>query len=184
MLQRLFPLVGFPWAIRILALIFLVLLILVNLLIRARLPPKKGSTALRPDWTVFKDTTFAFTTAGVFFVEWGLFIPLAYISTYALQNDVDSTRAYQLVAIINVGSCVGRWAPGYVADWVGRFNTMLVTVTMCILCVLGIWMTVDGNVVRLCVFCVAFGFASGGNICLVGFPPPPPKNILPSFPII
>ena len=43
---------------------------------------------------------------------------------------------------------------------------MIVTVVMCLVCVLGIWLNVGGNVAGLCVFAVLFGFASGSNISL------------------
>lgn len=147
------------------ALIFLFLLLIANLLIRSRLPPKIGGTVW-PDFRIFKDTTFALTTAGVFFVEWGLFIPLAYISSYALANGISPTLSYQLLAVVNAGSFFGRWVPGYIADRLGRFNTMIATVLLCLLSVLAIWLTAGGSIARLCVFGILFGFASGSNISL------------------
>lgn len=166
MLQRLFPLLGFKWAVRILTLIFLFLLLLANLLIRSRLPPKIGGTVW-PDFRIFRNKTFALTTAGVFFVEWGLFIPLSYISSYALHTGrISPTVSYQLLAVVNVGSFFGRWLPGYIADRFGRFNTVILTVAVCILCILGIWLTAAASVVRLIVFSLGFGFASGSNISL------------------
>ena len=108
MLQQLFPLVGYKWAVRCMALIFLVLLLVANLLIRSRLPPKKDGNAW-PDFSIFGNTTFALTTVGVFFVEWGLFVPLSYFSSYALANDISLTLSYQLLAVVNAGSFFGRW---------------------------------------------------------------------------
>ncbi|KAI4263074.1 MAG: hypothetical protein L6R42_001768 [Xanthoria sp. 1 TBL-2021] len=164
-LEALFPKVGFAWSVRLLALIFLVLLIIANLLIRARLPPKVGGNVW-PDFRIFGDVTFALTTAGVFFIEWGLFVPLSFISSYALANGVNTTFSYQLLAILNAGSVFGRAVPGYVADRLGRFNTMIATVALCLISSLGIWLNVGGNVAGLCVFAVLFGFASGSNISL------------------
>ena len=165
MLQRLFPFLGYKWAVRVMALIFLILLLIANLLIRSRLPPKIGGNVW-PDLRIFKNTTFALTTAGVFFVEWGLFVPLSYISSYALANGISLTLSYQLLAIVNAGSFFGRWVPGYVADRLGRFNTIIGTVALCLVSVLAIWFTAFGSVTRLCVFGVLFGFASGSNISL------------------
>lgn len=48
------------------------------------------------------------TTAGVFFIEWALFIPLSYISSYALVEGVSPVFSYQLLAILNAGSFFGR----------------------------------------------------------------------------
>ncbi|KAL8694614.1 MAG: hypothetical protein Q9218_000796 [Villophora microphyllina] len=164
-LQSLFPRLGFAWSVRLLALIFLVLLILANLLIRTRLPPKVGETVW-PDFRIFRNVTFALTTAGVFFIEWGLFIPITYLSSYGFANDVSPAFSYQLLAILNAGSVFGRAIPGYVADRLGRFNTMIATVALCLISVLGIWLNIGGNIAGLCIFAILFGFASGSNISL------------------
>ena len=173
MLQRLFPEIGFPWATRILACISLFLLCIANLLIRSRLQPPKGSRVVQdiwPDWRIFKNRVFLLTTAGVFFIELALFIPLSYISLYALAKGVSPAFSYQLLAILNVGSLFGRWAPGYMADLFGRFNTMVITVALCLISVLAVWFTSsleNGTVIaQLIIFCVFFGFASGSNISL------------------
>lgn len=71
MLQRLFPMVGFAWATRILGFILLFLLVLANLLVRSRLPrkPMGSFKQVAPDFTVFKDLKFAFVTLGIFLME-------------------------------------------------------------------------------------------------------------------
>ena len=165
MLQALFPRIGFRYTTLLMAIIVFFLLLLANILIRSRLPPRQGGSVL-PDFRIFKDMVFTFTTLGVFFVEWGLFVPLSYISSYALHNGVGPTFSYQLLAIVNAGSFFGRWLPGYGADKLGRFNMMILTVLMCLACVLGLWLTANGNIAQLCVFGVGFGFASGSNISL------------------
>ncbi|KAL9000244.1 MAG: hypothetical protein Q9169_001146 [Polycauliona sp. 2 TL-2023] len=164
-LENLFPKVGFAWSVRLLALIFLVLLIVANIFIRTRLPPRADCT-MWPDFRIFGDVPFALTTAGVFFIEWGLFVPLSFISSYALANGVNPTFSYQLLAVLNAGSVFGRAVPGFVADRLGRFNTMIVAVGLCLVSTLGIWLNVGGSAAGLCVFGVLFGFASGSNISL------------------
>ena len=166
MLQSLFPRIGFRYASLVMASIDLFLLLLANILIRARLSPKPGGSVW-PDFRIFRDKTFALTTAGVYFMEWGLFVPLSFISSYALHEGINPAFAYQLLAIINAGSVFGRWLPGYVADRIGRFNTMIATLTMCLVCVMGLWLPAGGNIAQLCIFGVGFGFASGSNISLV-----------------
>ena len=173
LLQRLFPLVGFAWATRIMGFIMLFLVIIANLLIRSRLPPKPRDS-IWPDLAIFKDSIFALTTAGVFFIEWGLFVPLSYFSTYAVHYGLSVSLSYQLIAFVNVGSFFGRVLPGYVADRMGRFNAIVLTVGMCLALTLGLWLPAAellrgqtrGDVAVLCLFGVAFGFASGSNISL------------------
>lgn len=179
MLQSLFPKVGFAWATRVVGFIYIGLLVIANLLIRARLPPRPGGSVL-PDFTIFRDSAFALTTVGVFFEEWGLFIPISYLTSYALSSGAMSQSfAYNLIAILNAGSCLGRWAPGYLADKLGRFNTMVLAVIICGVSTLAIWLpatilsgptgqngdaqTILGLTVT---FSLLFGFASGSNISL------------------
>ena len=165
MLQALLPSIGFRYTILIMAIMVFFLLLLANILIRSRLPPRHGGSVL-PDFRIFKDIVFTLTTLGVFFTEWGLFVPLSYISSYALHNGFSPMFSYQLLAIVNAGSFFGRWLPGYGADKLGRFNMMILTVAICLVCVMGLWFRADGNVAQLCVFGVGFGFASGSSISL------------------
>lgn len=69
MLQDLFPKVGWGWATRIQGFVFVVLLVLANLLVRSRLPPKPNQSIM-PDFMIFRQLNFALVTAGTFFMEW------------------------------------------------------------------------------------------------------------------
>jgi MFS family permease len=166
-LQALFPKIGWAWSTRVVALISLVLLIVANLLIKSRLPSRKATKEnILPDFRIFRDPVFALTTAGIFFVEWGLFVPLTYLSSYALSYGVSTSFAYQLIAILNVGSCFGRYFPGFVADKVGRFNAIIVTIFMCLVFTLALWLPAHGSVPVIIVYALVFGFASGSGISL------------------
>ncbi|KAF2458321.1 major facilitator superfamily domain-containing protein [Lineolata rhizophorae] len=178
MLQSLIPKVGFGWATRILGFVLAVLCVLCCTLVRSRLPPKPGSSVM-PDFRIFARADMALTTAGIFFMEWGLFIPISYLTSYMLSTGATSeTFSYQLIAILNAGSCFGRWLPGYVADRFGRFNLMLLAILLCAVTTLGLWLPAsilsmdESNrfdtaiVVLVIVYAAAFGFASGSNISL------------------
>ncbi len=166
-LQALFPRIGFAWSTRVIALINLVLLIVANLFIKSRLPPRKASKqSMMPDLRIFKDPVFSLTTLGVFFVEWGLFVPLSYLVSYALEAGVDSKFAYQLIAILNAGSCFGRYLPGLIADRIGRFNAMVLTIALCLVSIFALWLPAGDRTAMIVVFAVVFGFASGSGISL------------------
>lgn len=166
-LQALFPKIGFAWATRVIGFITILLVIFANLFIRARLPPRPTTReSILPDLRIFRDPIYTLTTMGIFFVEWALFIPLTYLTSYALSRGVDSTLAYQIIAFMNVGSCFGRWLPGFVADKFGRFNTMIVTIVLSMLTTLAIWLPAGSSVPALIVYAVVFGFASGSGISL------------------
>lgn len=81
MLQNLFPKVGWGWATRIQGFVFVVLLVLANLLVRSRLPPKPNQSIM-PDFMIFRQLNFALVTAGTFFMEW---VRLSFLSFIDFQ---------------------------------------------------------------------------------------------------
>ena len=178
-LQALFatPSIGWPWSQRILALINLPLAICANLFIKARLPPTRPvrKEHVLPDPFIFRDPTFALVTLAVFFVEWGLFVPISYLTNFALAIGVNERFSYQLIAIFNAGSCLGRWLPGYLADRMGRFNAMTLTTVICWVGAFAFWLSPElmqsasqsARIALLIVFSVVFGFGSGSGISLI-----------------
>ncbi|KAL4873246.1 hypothetical protein BDV12DRAFT_99258 [Aspergillus spectabilis] len=166
-LETLLPKIGWAWATRVIALICLVLVIGSCLLVKSRLPTKPASKEnVLPDFRIFRDSKLTLTTAGIFFIEWGLFVPISYISAYALAHGAPETLSYQMLAFLNVGSFLGRAIPGFFADYVGRFNTLIVTVALCLVCNACLWLPAGDSVPVMIVYCVIFGFASGSNISL------------------
>ncbi|KAL1974366.1 hypothetical protein VTN31DRAFT_4570 [Thermomyces dupontii] len=167
MLQSLFPKVGFAWATRAVALVCFVTCGIACILVRSRLPSKPASKEnILPDFRIFRNAPFTATTWGIFLIEWGLFIPLAYISSYALATGFSESFSYQILAILNAGSVVGRALPGFVADYVGRYNAMIVTVLGCMLTTACLWLPAGDNKALLIVYALLFGFFSGSNIGL------------------
>lgn len=166
-LQSLFPRIGFAWSTRVVGFISLGLLIVANLCITSRLPPRKATREnILPDFRIFRDPVFALTTAGVFFVEWGLFIPLTYIASYAVHHGIPTNLAYSLIAILNAGSCFGRWLPGLFADHVGRFNCMVATIFLCLVSSAALWLPANNSLALIVLYALIFGFASGSGISL------------------
>jgi MFS family permease len=143
----------------------LFLLGLGNLFIRSRFPPKPSISAL-PNFRIFADPVYALTSIGVYMIEWGLFIPLTYLPSYALAHKIPSAIALKLLAVFNAASFFGRSGPGLVADRVGRFNMMILMVGLCLGSTVGIWYFAGGRVGEVVAYAIIFGFASGSNITL------------------
>jgi MFS family permease len=165
MFENILPRIGFAWTTRIVGLIYMVLCIIANLLIKSRLPPVKNASA-NPDFKIFKNYIFALTVAGVFLLEWALFIPLAYISSYAAAEGFSDASSYRTLIMLNVGSFFGRILPGYIADLIGRYNTNVIVILLAIVSVFGIWLPFGANTAGLIIFTILFGFASGSNISM------------------
>lgn len=166
LLQRLLPVLGFGWTTRILGFILLALAVPANLFIRSRLPPKDTIASVWPDLTMFRDLKFTFSAIGIFFMEWGLFVPLTFIVSYSARYREDPTESYTLLSMLNAGSALGRFLPGFFADKIGRFNVILLTISMCVASVFGLWLPAGDSEPMLIAFAVLFGFASGSNLGL------------------
>ncbi|KAI0123215.1 major facilitator superfamily domain-containing protein [Xylariales sp. AK1849] len=166
LMQALLPRIGFAWTTRVIGFILLGLSVPANLLLRARLPPSDKLVRVMPDWSVFCDLKFSLTCAGVWFLEWGIFIPLTFIVSYAADHGQNATSAYILLVYLNVGSFFGRFLPGILADRIGRFNVIVLTISLCVVTNLAFWLPAGKSHALLIVFAVSFGFASGSNLGL------------------
>ncbi|OAL54012.1 MFS general substrate transporter [Pyrenochaeta sp. DS3sAY3a] len=176
-LQRLLPSVGFAWATRIIGFVNVFCCICACVLIRSRLPPKPGQSVL-PDFRIFKHKSYLLLTIGIFMMEWALFVPITYLTTFATSTGALSPAfSYQLIAIFNAGSCIGRWVPGFLADKLGRFNSMIAALAICSATTLTFWLpaslltpttAAEASAIKALsiIYAVTFGFASGSNISL------------------
>ncbi|KAM0275494.1 hypothetical protein ACHAPA_000357 [Fusarium lateritium] len=165
LLTRLIEKIGYGWATRVIALICLVCSTLGIFLLKSRLPPAKNATA-HPNFLIFKSLPFLFTTIGVFLLEFSLFIPLGYISTYALHKGFGRDFSYNLIPILNAASVIGRLLPGYYADVIGPFNVSILAVILGIVACFCVWLPLGGTMGGVIVFTVLFGFSSGTSIAI------------------
>lgn len=166
-LQVTLPRLGYPWSMRLLGFILMALAVPGNLLIRTRLPPPEETASLRPDFRLFLDPRLACCCGGIFFMEYGVLIPLTYVVSYAADHELDAGESYILPALLNAGSVVGRAVPGFLADKWGRFNMIILTVGLCAVSILALWLPARGSKALLIVFTIVLGFASGGNVSLL-----------------
>ncbi|TVY68846.1 Riboflavin transporter MCH5 [Lachnellula suecica] len=119
-----------------------------------------------PDIRILARLDFAITVLGVFLLEFALFVPLTYITSYSLAQGFTSSFSYLILPIINLGSVFGRWLPGFIADKWGRFNTAIIAIILTVFAVLDVWLPFGNTKPGLIVFALLFGFASGSNISL------------------
>ncbi|KAL4804172.1 major facilitator superfamily domain-containing protein [Aspergillus unguis] len=159
------PKIGFGWSIRIIAFLSVALLAMACFFMRTRLPRPKGKSAA-VDFKALRDPRYATTTAAVFLVEFAVFIPITYVSSYALHVGIETKLAYALIPLLNAGAIPGRFLPGLVADRVGRFNVMIVTSLVCSILTLALWIPIDRSTAGIICYAILFGFFSGAAISL------------------
>ncbi|KZT68869.1 MFS general substrate transporter [Daedalea quercina L-15889] len=100
-----------------------------------------------------------------FLVCWGLFFPYFYLQLWSTSHGLDATFGFYTLAILNAASVFGRTIPNLLADRFGPANALT---TVClgsgvlILAMFGLH-----NVAGVTVFCVLYGFFSGGVLALL-----------------
>ncbi len=94
-----------------------------------------------------------------------MFIPFAHVSASARDLGVGDAQAVGLVGIIGVGSLVGRFAIGALADRIGRKLTLSLMLASSGLSYV-LWWSADGYTL-LAVFALWFGLSYGGIVSML-----------------
>ncbi|KAJ4390164.1 hypothetical protein N0V93_007638 [Gnomoniopsis smithogilvyi] len=128
-LNRLLNSVGlsFGWSVRVCALIVLVLLAYANLTMKTRLPPSKQIM----DFSLMRRPVYILVAAGGWLLNWGMYVPLFYLPSFAMTAGTDATFAPYTVAIFNAVSIFGRVFAGTLADRMGCFNVVIINSLLC-----------------------------------------------------
>jgi MFS family permease len=164
------PKYGYQWSIRILAFTFAGCLIISNVLMKARIPPNpqsKKKAIIQP--SIFLDLGFSLLTIAIFGLEVVVFGALGILPTYAtLSTDFPPDTGFYLISVLNGVSCLGRLLPGYMADKIGRFNTLGIFIVTTEIFMLILWLPFGTtSLAALYVFAAFFGFGTGCWMALV-----------------
>jgi MFS family permease len=101
-LEKLIPQIGFGWAVRVIALIQLFTLLIPNIFMQSRLPPRKAGPLV--DMKAWKQPSYTLYTAGTFLAFWGLYTPFFYATSYATKVGAPKNLAPYILAMMNVPS--------------------------------------------------------------------------------
>jgi MFS family permease len=101
MVQHLVVYIGFGWAIRSTAFLFLGLLVFGNLTVKSRLPPTKRAVKLADFIKPFAEVPFSLLVVGGFMIYLGGFLPFNYIIVQAQEQGMSENLASYLVSIVN-----------------------------------------------------------------------------------
>ncbi|KAF4337535.1 monocarboxylate transporter 2 [Fusarium beomiforme] len=150
MMDKMIKSVGFPWMMRTMAFMFLVLLSISCVTVKSRLPPRPKPFIVKDYINGLGELPILTTIIGFFLFMWGMFLPFNYVLLQA-----------QAAGII-----FGRIIPGIIADKIGRYNVMIIITFISALFCFCVWIPVK-DTAGIVVFAVIFGFSSGGYISLV-----------------
>ncbi|KAJ7910577.1 major facilitator superfamily domain-containing protein, partial [Mycena leptocephala] len=135
--NNLFQNVGFGGGIRASAYMLLGCLLIANLIMRTRVPPKPNSaTASTPQqsstlMSILRDPAYVLTITGSFFCQITVYFPAFYIQLYSVNNGVDLNVAFYSHRPGCDIECRGRILPNFFADKVGAFNLVIPCVLVC-----------------------------------------------------
>ena len=145
---------------------------------RVRVLPKERRALL--ELGAFKEIPYTFFTAGTFCSFIGLYTPIFYIQTYAIQQHITSTNlGFYILPILNAGSVAGRILPNFISDRTGPLN-MLIPCSLAagVLC-FG-WIGIS-DIAGLVIFSILYGFFSGAFVSL---PPTALVSLSPSLRVV
>ncbi|KAJ2980241.1 hypothetical protein NUW58_g6998 [Xylaria curta] len=161
--QRLLDTLGFPWAVRIVGFIMLATLAIPIAVMRMRTQPSAARKLF--DLSAWTEPPYYLFAAGGFFGFIGMYLPLYYVQTYAIEKGIMSpSMSANLVPILNAGSTVGRIVPNYAADKTGPLN-MFIPTCLGLATLSFAWIGIT-NIPGLIVFIALYGFFSGAFLTL------------------
>ncbi|KAF4446989.1 hypothetical protein F53441_9460 [Fusarium austroafricanum] len=166
MVDHLVRSIGFGWAMRSVAFLFLGLLAIANLTIKSRLPPPRRKFNPKDFVTPFKEPPFTLLTIGAFILYLGSFLPFNFIIVQAKALGVSPGLAQYMVPIVNAASTFGRLIPAYIGDKIGVFNVMIPVTALGGIFTLTVWLTAHSTA-GVIVFAVLYGFTSGCTLSII-----------------
>ncbi|RDW77818.1 hypothetical protein BP6252_05871 [Coleophoma cylindrospora] len=127
MVRQLLPQVGYPWTMRAIGFVQLGTLLIVNFLMRPRIPPSQKSKLIDP--SAFRDLGYSLYAMSFFLNFLGVYFAFYYVASFA-RTQVNSPFSYDeslnLLLILNGVGLLGRVLPNYFADEVtGSINMLL-----------------------------------------------------------
>jgi predicted MFS family arabinose efflux permease len=159
--------IGFPWAVRSIAFVVLGLYLVSYLTL---LNPRKTPPTVRRfyDTSAFVDVPFMLLSVASLFSSTAYYIPFLYLPTLAKARvpSIDPDLVFNILAIINGASAVGRLLSGVAAAVYGPTETIAVSLVFGSI-LLFCWTAVD-SVAGIVAWSVFWGMVSGVLVALPG----------------
>ena len=156
---------GFQWGVRTVAFIDLAFLLIANLIMRTRLPPKmQRSSSLAQAKDVLFDGPFLIYLLATFLSFLSAFVPFFYLQLFASTHGVSPHFTKFSITVMNAASFFGRTVPNVLADIYGPVNVMTVAAFLSA----GLIFALFGatSVAGVTAFAIFYGFFSGGVVSL------------------
>ncbi|PIL34880.1 MFS general substrate transporter [Ganoderma sinense ZZ0214-1] len=165
MYQALFTRLGFAWTVRITGFVTLVLCGIAIVTVKSNLStPTQSQPWL--NLRMFRDLPYILVIIGSVLICLGLFIPFFYIVDYSTAQGISPHTAFYVLSVMNAGGVLGRLAPPFLSDTLGRYNVLVPCALLAGLSMLVFWPFATG-LTALMLFAALYGFFSGAFNALV-----------------
>ncbi|CUM47220.1 unnamed protein product [Debaryomyces tyrocola] len=114
-----------------------------------------------------KDTKYTLLIVGTFFAELALVMIITYFATYAIAQGVSESTSYVLLTVWNATGILGRFLPGYVSDFLGKFNVNILMLIGFNISICAIWIPFGHDLKALYAFAAFGGFFLGLILSMV-----------------
>ena len=132
---------------------------------QAASPPSAGQPTGFSVGDVLKSRRFAGLYAACLICSFGLFVPFVHLIPFALDHGVPQSSAVLLLAGVGVGSTLGRFFLGGLADRLGReLSLLLMFVGMGLALAVGVFSSVFR---AMAVFALTYGVFYGGFVAIL-----------------
>lgn len=165
--QKLIPLIGFRWTVRVFGLILMATMGTANIFLTRRLPPVDVRGGLFNLKAFRNKAYFTYCVSGIMILL-GLYTELTYISVSAVAIGVSKDFSFYMIAIANAASTFGRVTSGLLADKIGALNTMAIFTAMTGITTI-VWPFAKDES-QLITVAAIHGFSIGGYISLYSVP--------------
>ena len=158
------PEIGFAWATRVLGFFALAGCLVSICVMRVKVLPKERRALF--DLTAFREVPFTVFTVSLFLAFMGLYVPIFYIQSYAIQEQITNTNlGFYILPVLSAGSVFGRIIPPFIADTTGPLNMLIPCAFASGVLALG-WIGVK-DVPGLFIFALLYGFSLGAFVSLL-----------------
>jgi MFS family permease len=162
LIRALISSIGPRWTLRALAVFVLV----ASLPIAATAAPSRfvGRRQTHINVKLAMKPSFLFSVGAGFLQAGGNGLPLTFLAEYSVVLGYSAGLGATLLAVSNGVNSVSRVMTGFAGDKFGRQNTLILTVVLCVISVLGFWLrsVKGGNKALWIVFVVLYGITGGG----------------------
>ncbi|KAI8074432.1 major facilitator superfamily domain-containing protein [Gongronella butleri] len=156
--------VGYQWSLRIVGFMQLGLIGIAFFTVKPLNPPTQDVPFV--DFSPFKNKQFLLLFGIHFIFNFALYIPSAFLPSYATSMGMSTMVATSLSAVLSAVMFCGKIGNGLVSDFFGRANQMVVCLGLTGIFMLTLWLTATSEA-QVWAFTIMYGIFGAGSVTTI-----------------